>query len=65
MISTIVRIALLGSLAALPLAAQGHDHAAGDHDAVPGLGSVTLPATGAATAQPAFLRGVALLHNFH
>ena len=65
MISTLVRVALLGSLAALPLAAQGHEHGAADHDAVPGLGSVTFPATGAAAAQPAFLRGLALLHNFH
>ncbi|HEX9938750.1 MAG TPA: hypothetical protein VGB15_16545 [Longimicrobium sp.] len=59
-------LALLTAIAA-PLAAQGHDH---DHPTTEAatdigrLGRVDFANSGAAAAQPAFQRGITLLHSF-
>ncbi|HEU0015819.1 MAG TPA: hypothetical protein VFQ45_19230, partial [Longimicrobium sp.] len=50
-------------LAATTAAAQEHAHAHREH-AGGRLGTVAFPNSGAAAAQPAFLRGIALLHSF-
>lgn len=48
---------------AAPLQAQHEHH--GEHGAAaPRLGTIRFPNSGAAAAQPAFLRGVALLHSY-
>lgn len=56
------------SLAAHPLAAQGHDarqHTTQRTDAQQEqLGSISFPTSGGAEAQPHFVRGVLLLHSF-
>ena len=51
------------SAPAMPLAAQ-HDEPGGRHAHAPTLGTVVFPNSGNATAQPSFLRGIALLHSF-
>src|SRR5512146_1233273 len=48
-----VRLALVGVVLTRTLAAQ-----------TPHLGSIDFPNSGAAAAQPAFIRGVLLLHSF-
>jgi tetratricopeptide (TPR) repeat protein len=57
----------LALLCATPRAAraQEHDHGHDDGSMVPGLGSVAFANSGSPAAQPAFLRGLALMHNFH
>ena len=56
---------LLGAAGASSLAAQGHVHPSGGAGREHGrLGTVRFPNSGAAAAQPAFLRGMALLHSF-
>lgn len=46
------------------LAAQQVRHGADGHSHAPALGTIDFPNSGARAAQPAFLRGMALLHSF-
>ena len=55
---------LLGAVATTAAAAQGHVHPGGSGGQHGRLGTLTFPNSGAAAAQPAFLRGMALLHSF-
>ena len=57
-----MRLAIVLLAGALSSAAQ-EDHSA-HHSAVSGLGSVDFPTSCNASAQPAFARGIALLHSF-
>src|SRR5688572_19955080 len=57
-----VAVVGLGSPAALPARQEGHG--AARHPAAAALGTIRFPSSGARAAQPAFLRGVALLHSF-
>jgi tetratricopeptide (TPR) repeat protein len=61
--STAVACALLSALALLP-AAQAHDAAPAAAAVVGDLGETTFPSSGAAAAQPDFMRGLLLLHSF-
>jgi len=67
-LSCITRLAAAALLAATPLAAQHDDHAHGSSPLaatdVARLGRVEFANSGAAAAQPAFLRGMTLLHSF-
>ena len=56
-----VRTAVTACLAAQTVSAQTDRHA---HPATEKLGAVSFANSGAASAQPDFLRGLALLHNF-
>jgi tetratricopeptide (TPR) repeat protein len=59
------RTALLLLLAPLSLAGQQHAHEAGPSGSSHGgLGSLDFPTSGASAAQPAFERGVLLMHSF-
>jgi len=61
-------VALLAAAVAMPLAAQHDDHAHGSSPAaasdIARLGRVEFANSGAPAAQPAFLRGMTLLHSF-
>lgn len=46
------------------VAAQQEGHGAADHRHAGALGTIRFPNSGARAAQPAFLRGMALLHSF-
>ncbi|HVT44613.1 MAG TPA: hypothetical protein VMT00_09500 [Thermoanaerobaculia bacterium] len=51
-------------LCALPLAGQMSHHGTSDHEPPADLGVIEFPNSGAAAAQPHFIRGVLLLHSF-
>ena len=61
--SSVAVCALLSALVLLP-AAQAHDRAPAPATVVGDLGETTFPNSGAAAAQPDFMRGLLLLHSF-